>query len=454
VSDLGGCLYAAGDPAASRFAQGLAWLWRLGTVLGSPAPATVGVGGLSDADALFLAVERDELAGAIVFAPEPGAQVGAVPARRPSSGPTSFGALGTVAGDYPVFESGSSVVASAAGPHAVLCEGVLVLAVDPEQEWGGLGMAWMLDAVRSYLVGRLSRPLVMLPRIGMLRLDDLPGTAHQQLIGRAKSDRRQHRRLRRYVRAFKRAGATLNVAVPAEAMRDGVRVPLDLVWPKSIAVLKQGVEEGAVEPVGHGVLHLDTARLAEGEVEFREFAHLDLDEAGRRIDQCREWQARALGAGRTFVAPAWAYSEGALAALSDRGLPFFKRCGPGRIFEGDAMHETLISGKGNFRLDYRPLTALAEAGLPPTVVLHGTVFDGRRASLDLPRDLAAGLRLVLGRDIARLPGIEGVSWVGAGTYHEALRLHDRVVVRGDEVVVPAGASVRVLGRDGLRLVHG
>lgn len=445
MSDLDGCVYAAGGSGSARFAQAISWLWRLGPVLDTPGDGAVGVGGVGEADRLFEAVESGDLAGAIVFAPEPGSAFGPVPARRPASGPSDFGRLGTVAEGYPVFDAG-------AGSHSVLAEGVLILAADPEQEWGGLGMAWVLDAVRAYLVERLQRPLVLLPRIGMLRLDDLPGTAHQQLIGRAKSDRRQQRRLRRYVRAFRRSGAVMNVAIPAEAMREGERVPLDTVWPKSISVLEKGVREGAVEPVCHGILHLDTARLEEGEIEFREFAELDEAEAGSRIDRARKWQAQALGEGATFVAPAWAYSEGALAALGERDLPFFRRCQAGSIYEDRAVFETLISGKGNYRLDYRPLQALAEVGLPPTVVMHGTVFDRRRASLRLPRDLGAALRLAVGRDIARLPGLNGIDWVGAGSYERALRLHDRVSVRAGEVIVPAGAEVRVIDRDGTRVL--
>lgn len=448
MSNQEGCLYASADPAVSRLARALAWLWRLGPLLDSPRPGAIGVGGLEDADHLLRALDSGDLAGAIVFAPAPGG--GAVPTCRPTSGPSDFGSLGTVAEGYPVFDAGTPAASSGRGAHAVLSRGALILAAEPDREWGGLGMAWILDAVRTYLVEHLSRPLVLLPRIGMLRLDDLPGTAHQQLIGRAKSDRRQQRRLRRYVRAFRRAGATLNVAIPAEAMRDGERVPLDWVWPRSIAVLREGVEARAVEPVCHGVLHLDTSRLQEGAIEFREFAQLDAEEAGRRIDSARAWQEKALGEGTTFVAPAWAYSDGTLAALAARDMPFFARSRPGHIYGDREMSETLISGKGNFRLDYRPFESLAESGLPPSVVLHGTVFDRRRASLDLPRDLPAVLKLVLGRDIGRLPGLSGLDWIGASAYSRVLRLHDQVVVRGSEVVAPEGATARVLDRSGMR----
>jgi hypothetical protein len=105
-------------------------------------------------------------------------------------------------------------------------------------------------------------------------------------------------------------------------------------------------------------------------------------------------------------------------------------------------------------LDYRPLASLAESGLPPSVVLHGTVFDRRRASLDLPRDLPAALRLVLGRDIGRLPGVAGLDWIGAGAYSRVLRLHDQVVVRGGKVIAPEGSSARVLDRSGMRSLPG
>ena len=331
--------------------------------------------------------------------------------------------------------------------------GVLRIGADPDAEWGRFGVHRLLEAVSGYLLARLDRPLVLLPRIGMLRIDDLPGTAQHQLEGRAKTDRRQRRRLRRYVRAAARAGAVLNAAVPAEAFRDGERVPLDEVWPGSIAALREGVGRGAVEPVCHGLLHLDTARLEQGAVEFREFAQLSEEEAGRRIDAAREWQARALGEASTFVAPAWAYSEGALAAAASRGIPCFTRCEPGETYAPGLISETLKGGLGIEGLDYRPLARMAAAGLPPTMVLHGTMIDVRAGSISLPGDLLTAARLWLRRDLSRLPSVEGLRWLGAGAYAEALDLHDRIAVLDGEVTLPPGARARVVERAGEREVE-
>jgi hypothetical protein len=414
VSRPTGSLFAAADPAARRLAGAIAWLWRLGPALDAPRAGAVGIGGGADQAELARLVESGRLAGGVVLAP------GLAP------------------------EEAERAAAA----------GLLRIGTDPDTEWGRFGVHRLLEAVSEYLVARLDRPLVLLPRIGMLRIDDLPGTAQHQLEGRAKTDRRQRRRLRRYVRACRRAGAVLNAAVPAEAFRGEERVPLDEVWPGSVSVLRGGVAQGAVEPVCHGLLHLDTERLEHGAVEFREFAHLSEDEAGSRIDASREWQARVLGKAGTFVAPAWAYSEGALAAAASRGIPCFTRCEPGATYAPGLISETLKGGLGIEGLDYRPLSRMAAAGLPPTMVLHGTMIDVRAGSFSLPADLITAARLFLRRDLSRLPSVAGLRWLGASAYAEALARHDRIVVEGSEVRLPPGSQARVLDHSGERQVKG
>ena len=405
-----GGLFAAADPAAARLARALSWLWRLGPLLDAPHPGAVGFGGRGDESELSRLAGEGRLAGAVIFTEPQG-----------SPAPDSAG-------------------------------GLLRLSVDPELEWGRLGFHHLLDPISEYLIGRLDRPLVLLPAIGMLRIDDLPGTAQHQLEGRAKGDLRQSRRLRRYVRACRRAGAVLNVAVPAQALDGERRVPLDRIWPGSIAALRRGVAEGAVEAVCHGLLHLDTERLEYGAIEFREFAHLDEEEAGRRIDAARAWQAEAIGASSTFVAPAWAYSEGSLAAAARRGLPCFTRCEHGRVYSPGLLSETLNGGLGIRGLDYRPLPALAKVGLPPTLVLHGTMMDARTGGLGRPRGLVTALRLFLRRDLSRLPRVRGLRWVGASEYANTLARHDQVVVEQGEVRVPSGGRVRIRDSAGERAI--
>ena len=397
-----GALFAAADPRAARLAAVLAWLWRLGQLLEEPRSGAVGFGGTGDEAELSRLVGEGRLAGAVLFT-------------------------------------------EAADAHRVAADGLLRLEADPDAEWGLLGFHGVLEQVAEYLVERLDRPLVLLPAIGMLRLDDLPGTAQHQLEGRAKGDRRQSRRLRRYVTAFERAGAVLNVAVPSQALEGQERVPLDQVWPDSIAALRRGASQGAVEAVCHGVLHLDTERFERGAVEFREFAHLDEEEAGRRIDAARRWQETAIGASRTFVAPAWAYSEGALAAAASRGLPCFTRCEPGHLYSPGRISETLKGGLGINGLDYGPLGELAALGLPPIIVLHGTMLDARTGGLG--KDLPTAVRLYLRRDLSRLPEVTGLNWVGATDLAGALAAHHEVAFEQGEVRAPSGARVRV--RDSL-----
>ncbi len=411
MSETAGALFAAADPGAARLARALAWLWRLGPLLPSPQSEAVGFGGEGDEAELRRLVAGGKLGGAVV--------IGEAAAKSPTDAR----------------------------------DGLLRVRADPDLAWGMLGFEAVLEPISAFLVERLNRPLVLLPRIGMLRIDDLPGTAQHQLEGRAKGDPRQSRRLRRYVRACRRAGAILNVAVPAQAFEAERRVPLDSVWPDSIAVLRHGVAEGTVEAVCHGLLHLDTERLEHGAVEFREFAHLDEDEAGRRIDAARAWQEKAIGASETFVAPAWAYSEGSLAAAESRGLPCFVRCEPGRVYSPGLVSETLKGGLGISGLDYRPLARLAGLGLPPALVLHGTMMDARTGGLDLPRGLPTAVRLFLRRDLSRLPGLKGLRWVGASDFVQALALHDEVVVEEGEVRVPSGGRVRIRDSLGERTIE-
>ncbi|MGZ8666065.1 MAG: hypothetical protein ACXWZM_03000 [Solirubrobacterales bacterium] len=406
-----GVLFAAADPRAARLATALAWLWRLGPLLRSPRSGAIAFGGQGDDAELSRLVGEGRLAGAVIF------------------------------------------IEAATAPPRDTGDGLLRVGADPDAEWGLLGFHRILEPIAGYMIERLDRPLVLLPQIGMLRIDDLPGTAQHQLEGRAKGDLRQSRRLRRYVRACRRAGAILNVAVPAQAFDEGRRVPLDRVWPKSIAALRRGVVEGAVEAVGHGLLHLDTERLEHGVVEFREFADLGEEEAGRRIDAARAWQEKAIGASNTFVAPAWAYSEGSLAAAARRGLPCFTRCQAGQLYSPGLISETLKGGLGISGFDYRPLAALAALGLPPTLVLHGTMIDGRAGGFDLPRELTTALRLFLRRDLSRLPGVEGLSWVGASDFALTLARHDEVVVEEGEVRVPSGSRLRIRDSFGERAVE-
>ena len=426
-----------GSPVA-RWAEGIAWLWRLGPRAAGPSARAVGFGSAEDAAELEALVRERRVAGAVLAVSGSGEAAGQVPARRVSSGTARFAGSVRVDGDFPVFAAGEAVVTSSRGTHAVRAGRVLALGIDPAASWGGVADFWAYEAISGFLAELLEGPLVVLPPLGCARLDDTPGTAQQQLQGTASGDARQARRLRRLGGAYERAGAVLNLAVAAEAFDDSRRVPLDRVWPDAVAAIGEGVGAGAFEPVLHGLLHLDTAELDAGRVEFREFASLSLDDARARIDRALTWQREHLGEPHTFVAPAWSYGAAGRQAAAARGLPCWLRCEPGPLRDAGDARETLKGHlPGLHRLDYRPLARLAAAGVPPVVVLHGWLFDARQAALRTPGGLLTLARLFLSRDISRLARLSGVRWVGAGEMVERIAAHDRVEVTGTEV---SGAS--------------
>jgi hypothetical protein len=430
-----GCLFArAGSPAAGA-AEALAWLWRLGPVLDDASPSAVGVGTVEEAPDLQPLVDSGGLRGLVLFAPKPGPRNGPVPARRRARGIARFGPGVSLVAELTVFEEGEPASRSSAGAHAVRGGRTLALAADPVSAWSELRSFWSLDALAAFLAEILERPLVMLPPVGCVRLDDVPGTAQHQVEGTDRPDGRQRRRVEALRRAYAAAGARLNVAVPARGLEDGEQVPLEGVWPRSVAALAAGVGEGAFEPVCHGYLHLDPDELAAGRVEYREFRSLDEAEAGRRLDEALAWQEAVLGRRTaTFVAPAWSYSPGALSAAAARGLPAWQRPALGPLLTGGVVRETVHSGlRGLHGLDYGPLAALAAHGLPPTAVLHGGLFDLRVSQLRERRDVASFTRLALRRDIVRLPRMTAVRWIGAGTLVRLLEAHETVEVRGADV---------------------
>ena len=299
-----GRLYAAPASPARAAAGSLAWLWRLGPVLDEPDAAAVGFGTLEEADELRSLVEARRLAGAAIFAPEPGPPSAGVPARRSVDGIAKFGRGSKLEGPFTVFEEGTAAFASSAGAHAVRDGRVLMLAADPETAWTLFRGFWCLPALLEFLPELLGRPLVILPRVGCIRWDDVPGTAQHQAQGNAKSDRRQRMRVALARRVYASAGAVLNMAVASRALRGDEQVPLEKVWPRAVATIAAAVQDGTFEPVCHGYLHLDPDEWAEGRIEYREFAKLDEAEARRRLDYAIGWQTETLGrAPETFVAP-------------------------------------------------------------------------------------------------------------------------------------------------------
>ena len=414
-------LHARPGSEAEAWAEGLAWLWRLGAVEPVPGPNAIGVGTESEAAELSRLVQAGELRGAIVAVRAPGDAAG-IPARR-VSGVASFGPGARVAGEFVLLERGEPAAESSLGVHAAVDSGVLYLGYDPDRDWGRLDSFWAFEAAAAYLRERAVE-LTLLPPIGALRLDDIPGIALHQLQDRAKPDWRQALRIRRTSTRLRAAGAVLNVAVSAEALDDGARVPLDRVWPRSVEALHDGVERGAYEPVCHGLLHLDTDALERGEVEFREFGSLDAAEAGRRLDLALAWQELHLARPTTFCAPAWTYGEAGDEQAAARGLVRWYRASPGPVLSDGRLRETLIGElPGIHELDYAPLQRLAAVGVPPIVAMHGALLDSRMVHLSPRRNPVLLARLLLKRDVTRIMRLPGIRWLGAAEFVAALERH-------------------------------
>lgn len=418
-----GALYAAPGSRMSRFAVAASWLWRLGEVLTEPAGHAVGMGWVDECEALEAEVRAGRLAGAVVFAPRPGPYVGSLPPRELGRGTAEFGPGEAVRGEFSLFSGGRPVVRSSLGNHAVREDRVLGIAADPDASWGRLDSYWLYPGLVGFLTEVLDRPLTLLPPVGWIRHDDLPGDAHLQAVGTAKPDRDVARRVERMRHSFESAGERLNLAISARATRDGSEVPLTEIWPTGTTAIARGVEAGTFETVCHGYTHVDPADPAGAEP--REYARMDAAEAGRRVDATVRWHRETFGVEPTsFVAPNWSYGTGLLQALEERPLVAWLPPAPGPLIEGNVARETLISALiGLDGLSYRPLARLAQAGVPPTIVLHGGLFDGRLAALGLPRDAATLARLYLRRDIFRIAPLDGMRWVGANELVELLRAH-------------------------------
>lgn len=449
-----GSIYTPAASPVRGFADGVAWLWRLGPLRERPDPSAVGLGWLDDAAELKALVDGGRLAGAAVFANRPGPGDEALPSRGRVTGVASFGSGRRVFGQFCVLQGGEAAVRSSLGVHAIREGRWMVVGADPAASWGSLDAHWVLPALADFLAEALPRPLVMLPALGWVRYDDLPGTAYHQIAGNDKSDAKVRRRIESAARLFAENNACLNVAIASRALVDGRESAVDEVWPRAIAAIGGAVESGTVEPVCHGYMHLDTEALAAGEIDPREFRNVDRAEAGRRLDVSLAWFEGALGSRpRTFVAPTWGYGEGLMEALTERDLPAWLPPRPGPLIANGHGRETLTSAMdGLFRLDYGPLGALAHAGLPPSVVVHGGLFDSRLFMLRKLREIPTTARLVLRRDLFRFPWVSGVRWIGAGELLDRLRGHGQIEMSDGRISNPAGFDVLVRDRNGARLV--
>jgi hypothetical protein len=119
--------------------------------------------------------------------------------------------------------------------------------------------------------------------------------------------------------------------------------------------------------------------------------------------------------------------------------------GPGGLIDGWLVRETLHDGlPGLEGMDYAPLRELAGAGMPPTVVFHGRLLDGRLEDLRAKRDFPSIARLLRRRDLERIAALDGVTWVGAEEFVRALRAHEAIEPAEDGPRVPGGHDARLL----------
>lgn len=438
-------IYVPVGSRAGPLAGAIAWLWRLGEPASQPDSAAVGMGGLDEAAELTALVRAQRLAGAVILCEDTGGSMDWIPARRTIRAHVRFPEIGVIEDRFVLFNGGEAALESNRGIHAVRARRLLAVGGGPSC-WGRLSVAPVLAALAEFLGETLARPLVALPPVGVLRLDDFPGTAQLQLQGSVRGDRRQARRMRRLRSLFRATGSVLNVAVCARALDDARVVPLESVWPQAVRELRLGAQQGAVEPVCHGFLHLDPRAQARRD-NFREFGRLDRTETEERLSAALEWQATRIERPETFVAPAWAYGHFALEVSRVLGLTPWLRPEAGPILDRQQLRETLIDAPpGLSRLDYGPLVALARLGLPPTVVTHGALLDARMGDLRPPRDLVPLARLALRRDLFRLPRLSGIRWAGASDYLRMLRAHSQTELRDGHLRSPEGNSPRILGR--------
>jgi hypothetical protein len=446
-----GSVYVPPGGRAAPLARALSWLWRLGPVLDRPAPDRMGIGCVEDAADLQRLVKARHLAAAVVFADDEGPAKGLVPARRRVAGRARF-LDAQVRGRFTLFSDGLPAVRSSLGAHAVEKDGLLLVGAGAA-DWGELHFFWALRLLADFFVHHLDRPLVGLPPIGCLRLDDVPGTAEKQALGEAKSDATQERAIGKLVRLLEKTGSRLVVAVAARALEDRRFVPADQVWPGALAAIRQGVDRGRLEVACHGLHHLSLARWQRGEIDAGEFADLSPEQAGPMLDEALAWLERTVGPAVTFVAPAWKYSEGTVRAAGERGLKVWFPARPGPLLQGTVLYESLGHGlPGLVGCDFGPLRSLTAVGLPLTVVFHGRSLDGRLGTLLAERQYLTLLRLAMRRDISRMCALPFIRWVGAKELIDRLERHDTITVDGREVRAAGPAEVTLMDRGGSRAV--
>ena len=205
-------LYVAPDSAARAFTEAIAWLWRLGPVQLEPSGRAMGFGAAGEAGTLGRLIARGQLAGGVVFAASETGDRPLRPGSRVAEGIADF-PDGRAKGAFTVFREGRPVLRSGLGAHAVEQDGVLYLGASPG-DWGTVSAYWLFGVIAEMLQRTLARPLIMLPPLGCIRLDDVPGTGLQQLLGRDHPDSTMARRIRGLTRRYARTARASSSLCP------------------------------------------------------------------------------------------------------------------------------------------------------------------------------------------------------------------------------------------------
>src|SRR4051794_30468719 len=186
-------LFAIPNSGIGPFAEALGWLWRL-PVVRDPGGDRVGIGTIDEAAELHALLRSGDLRAAAIFGSRPGPDRGPVPGRQRFVGVADFGArrapvpvdpggpavTHSARGAFTVLHGqGNCLVSSNFGAHALLSGEVLYLGCDPMASWGTVQDAWMYPALAHFFEQSGLR-ITRLPAVGLLRYDDVPGTAAQQ----------------------------------------------------------------------------------------------------------------------------------------------------------------------------------------------------------------------------------------------------------------------------------
>ncbi len=154
-----------------------------------------------------------------------------------------------------------------------------------------------------------------------LRIDDFPSSGYEFAIPGRANDGGQLRRLDSIVQATSQFGVVPEFMVSSHVLdRFGVMYPMDVVFPRTIARMRQLSDDGKIVINAHGMFHLRTeVYLRDGHIDPFEFVGLDDAATVRKLDAICEFIHRVFNKEpRGFVAPSWGYEPGVTKRVASR----------------------------------------------------------------------------------------------------------------------------------------